>query len=62
MGLDHLSNLQRKSMLELRPELEENPHAYGAPARRMLTRAEAAILIQGAPTKPLAARSLYGAH
>ncbi len=57
MGLDHLSNLQRNSMLELRPELAANPHSYGAPVRRMLSRAEAAILIHGAPTKPLAARS-----
>ncbi len=60
MGLDHLTNLQRDSLLELRPELAGNPHAYGAPVRRMLSRAEAAILIHGAPTKPLAARSIYG--
>ncbi len=56
MGLEHLSNLQRNSLLEMRPELGHNPHAYGAPVRRMLTRAEAAILIHGAPTKPIAAR------
>jgi hypothetical protein len=54
MGLEHLTNLQRESLLEMRPELDGNPHAYGAPARRMLTRAEAAILIQGAPTRPIA--------
>jgi hypothetical protein len=53
MGLEHLSNLQRKSLLEMRPELSDSPHSYGAPARRMLSRAEAAILINGAPTRPI---------
>lgn len=61
MGLDHLTNVQRTAMLDLRPELAEDPHAYGAPARRMLSRAEAAILIHGAPTKPLAAQPKYRA-
>lgn len=56
MGLEHLSRLQRESLLEMRPELAQNPHAYGAPVRRMLSRAEAAILIHGAPTRPVAAR------
>lgn len=62
MGLDHLTNVQRSSMLEMRPELAANPHAYGAPARRMLTRAEAAILIHGAPTKPISHGSVFTAH
>lgn len=62
MGLDHLTNLQRNSMLELRPELGSDPHSYGAPVRRMLSRAEAAILIKGAPTKPLAAGSAFTRH
>jgi len=62
MGLDHLSKLQRDSLLELRPELSATPHAYGAPARRMLSRAEAAILIHGAPTMPVAARSTHTSH
>jgi hypothetical protein len=62
MGLDHLSNLQRSSLLEMRPELSDNPHAYGAPVRRMLSRAEAAILVHGAPTKPVAGRAMYGSH
>ncbi|MBF9043303.1 hemolysin-type calcium-binding protein [Rhodobacterales bacterium HKCCE4037] len=53
MGLEHLSNIQRSSLLEMRPELADSPHAYGAPARRMLSRAEAAILIEGAPTRPI---------
>lgn len=51
MGLDHLDNLQRKALLELRPELARDPHMYGAPARRMLTRAEAAILFGAAPPR-----------
>lgn len=56
MGLDHLTAQQRASLLERRPELARSPHAYGAPARRMLTRAEAAILLGGAPTRPVSAR------
>lgn len=62
MGLEHLSNLQRSSLLEMRPDLAVNPHSYGAPVRRMLSRAEAAILIHGAPTKPILARGMYSAH
>lgn len=52
MGLDNLSGLQRDSLYDLRPELAEDPFAYGAPARRMLNRAEAAILFDGALARP----------
>jgi hypothetical protein len=51
MGLDHLSGGQRNLLLDLRPDLSENPDLYGAPARRMVSRAEAAILLGGAPGK-----------
>ncbi|WP_345229385.1 Hint domain-containing protein [[Roseibacterium] beibuensis] len=56
MGLDHLSRLHRDYLFELRPELERDPHAYGAPARRMLNRAEAAIMLDGGRTRPNAAQ------
>jgi len=45
MGLDHLEGLQRKALVELRPELASDPQKYGAPARRMVSRGEAAILM-----------------
>jgi hypothetical protein len=35
---------ERAALLALRPEIERDPAAYGAPARRHLTRPEAAIL------------------
>ncbi|WP_217520141.1 Hint domain-containing protein [Roseicyclus elongatus] len=57
MGLDHLSRLQRDCLLDMRPELEADPHAYGAPARRALTQAEAAILLEGARMRPGAVRT-----
>jgi hypothetical protein len=47
MGLDHLEGGQRRSMLSLFPDLADDPFNYGAPARRMLDRAEAAILMHG---------------
>jgi hypothetical protein len=47
MGLETLSGLQRESLYDLRPDLADDPFAYGAPARRMLNRAEAAILFDG---------------
>ncbi len=47
MGLDHLDRLQRDSLLEMRPELARDPHVYGPPARRMVNKAEAAILLHG---------------
>jgi hypothetical protein len=56
MGLDNLSGDQRGSLLDLRPELGHNPDLYGAPARRMINRAEAAILLHGAPAKQLSTR------
>jgi len=56
MGFEHLSAGQRDLLLDLRPELGENPDLYGAPARRMVSRAEAAILLVGAATKPVTAR------
>lgn len=56
MGLDHLSDMQRDLLFDLRPELASNPDLYGPPVRRMATRAEAAILLGGAPAKQLTAR------
>lgn len=56
MGFEHLSSGQRDLLLDLRPELGDNPDLYGAPARRMVSRAEAAILLGGAATKPVTAR------
>lgn len=47
MGLDTLSEMQRGRLYDVRPELADDPFAYGAPARRMLNRAEAAILNDG---------------
>jgi len=47
MGLDHLDRAQRKSLLDIAPDLAADPFNYGAPARRMLDRAEAAILMHG---------------
>jgi len=56
MGMAHLTGIQRDLLFDLRPDLAANPDLYGAPARRMVSRAEAAILLGGAPTKPVAAR------
>lgn len=53
MGLDTLSGLQRDSLYDLRPDLAEDAFAYGAPARRMLNRAEAAILRDGGLARPV---------
>jgi len=51
MGLEHLSGLQLETLLDLRPDLERNVDLYGPAARRMVSRAEAAILLHGSPTK-----------
>jgi hypothetical protein len=51
MGLENLTGLQLENLLDLRPELARNPDLYGAAARRMVSRAEAAILLHGAPSK-----------
>jgi len=53
MGLDALSGLQRDSLYDLRPDLADDPFAYGGPARRMLNRAEAAILFEGGAARPV---------
>lgn len=55
MGLEHLSREQRALLFDRRPELSDNPDLYGAPARRMVSRAEAAILLGGAPAKSVSA-------
>ena len=47
MGLDHLEGGQRRSLLSYFPDLAADPFNYGAPARRMLDKAEAAILMHG---------------
>jgi hypothetical protein len=47
MGLENLGGNQRQSLLSLFPDLEADPFNYGAPARRMLNKAEAAILMHG---------------
>jgi len=47
MGLKHLEPGQRRSLLSHFPDLADDPFTYGAPARRMLDRAEAAILMHG---------------
>lgn len=56
MGLEHLTGLQRTSLLDAKPEVGRNPDLYGPPARRMVSRAEAAILLHGAPAKSVIAR------
>jgi hypothetical protein len=56
MGMDHLSGGQRGLLFDLRPDLAHNPDLYGPPARRMVSRAEAAILLGAAPMKLTAAR------
>jgi len=53
MGLENVSGEQRDLLFEMRPELGESADLYGPPARRMVNRAEAAILLQGAPSKPI---------
>jgi hypothetical protein len=55
MGLGALTALQRECLYGTRPDLQDDPFAYGAPARRMLNRAEAAILFDGATAPPRAA-------
>lgn len=45
MGLDHLEPRQRDLLIEMRPDLLRDPHNYGPSARRMVSRAEAAILM-----------------
>ncbi len=55
MGIENLSGLQLESLLELRPELGQNADLYGPAARRMVSRAEAAILLHGAPAKSVRA-------
>ncbi len=47
MGLETLSAEQRASLIRARPDLDRDPFAYGPPARRMLSRGEAAILAEG---------------
>lgn len=59
MELDHLSALQREFLFETRPDLARDPLSYGGPARRMLTRAEAAIMMQGARMRPGIARPVH---
>lgn len=56
MGLENLTGLQLESLLDLRPDLQDNPDLYGPAARRMVNRAEAAILLHGAPAKSVIAR------
>lgn len=56
MGLENLTGLQRDLMFDLRPELAANPDLYGPPVRRMVSRAEAAILLGGVPSLPVTAR------
>ncbi len=55
MGLENLTGMQLESLLELRPELGQNADLYGPAARRMVNRAEAAILMHGAPSKMMMA-------
>ncbi|WP_071672439.1 Hint domain-containing protein [Nioella nitratireducens] len=47
MGLDNLAGGQRRSLLAVMPHLEGDAFRFGAPARRMLDSAEAAILKHG---------------
>jgi hypothetical protein len=47
MGLEALSPDQRQTLIRARPDLDRDPFAYGPPARRMLSRGEAAILAEG---------------
>ena len=56
MGLEHLNRGQRELLFDLRPELARNVGLYGPPARRMASRAEAAILTGGRPAKSVTAR------
>jgi hypothetical protein len=56
MGLGHLTGAQRDLLFDLRPELADNPDLYGPTARRMVNRAEAAILLHGSPAKTVSAR------
>lgn len=43
-SLEMIEAAQRAALLRLRPEIEADPMAYGAPARRQLSTSEAAIL------------------
>jgi hypothetical protein len=56
MGLGNLTGSQRDLLYDLRPELADNPDLYGPAARGMVNRAEAAILLHGAPAKSMSAR------
>lgn len=56
MGLEHLTAMQRDLLFDLRPDLAANPDLYGPPVRRMVTRAEAAVLLGGTPTRTVTAR------
>lgn len=61
MDLEHLSGLQRDCLYDVCPELRDDPHSYGAPARRMVRQAEAAIMLEGGGSRPLsAARRAHG--
>ena len=53
MPLSRLEAPQRDRLYRLFPDLARDPARYGAPARRMLTRAEAAILQHDLPRGPL---------
>ena len=55
-GLDHLSGGQRSLLFELCPDLARNADLYGPPVRRMASRAEAAVLLGGAPARTVTAR------
>lgn len=45
MALGDLAPAARDALIRVRPDLEHNPHLYGASARRCLTQAESAILL-----------------
>ncbi len=49
-GIDTLEDSQQKTLLSVMPHLKNDPTTYGAPARRMLDKAEAAILMHGLKT------------
>jgi hypothetical protein len=42
--LDTIDAVQRARLSEIVPGIEDDPHGYGDPARRELSRSEAAIL------------------
>jgi hypothetical protein len=45
--LERLEASQRERLFRLFPDIARDPARYGAPARRLLTRAEAAIMMHG---------------